>query len=594
MDCKISGGTGFIKHVEWLAIPQLAVLMGKNGAGKTKVLSLLATHHQANVFNEGGCSVELSETFAQSDVLHYSSLWPVQVVAGAASEEVIEQIRVLATGVQPNGMPVGGALGSDPFREELLSQIAADQEVEVAELTRQGVEGFQRFVTPSALTRYRDGRAAQVSLAFYFLAYQMLARLWELDGKSSDFITQRIGVPPWRVLNRIFEAAELPYEVEEPHVPSLAHAGYFNRTTYTFRLRDVSSNASIQLDGLSAGERVLVGMAMWMFNIQHGGQTPKLLLLDEPDAHLHPRMVRQFLKVLQDVFVEEAGMRVIMTTHSPTTVAMAPDDSIFELRRAAPLIEKISKPNAIGSLTEGLIVVSERWPLVMCEGPHDPDFYRAALEKSLAAASKEEMLGHMAFMHGCGVQTVQAVVPASRAEGMKHMVGVIDADFKRGERSTGRVGNDGVVVLRRGAIENYLFDPLVIWFAHRSDSRNMNGVRDQSVPRGAHARLDRVARDVLQGIAEDVLGCLHDALEPGVERSIRKVNVKFLEGLELQYPEWILYEHKDALLTAASKAFDLLQNNPRRRLQTAFAAIALTPVDLHEVLREAHELAMRT
>ena len=52
---------------------------------------------------------------------------------------------------------------------------------------------------------------------------------------------------------------------------------------------------------------------------------PKVLLFDEIDAPLHPSMSRSLLRTIQKTLVEEHGIFVILTTHSPSTVALAPD-----------------------------------------------------------------------------------------------------------------------------------------------------------------------------------------------------------------------------------------------------------------------------
>ena len=40
-------------------------------------------------------------------------------------------------------------------------------------------------------------------------------------------------------------------------------------------------------------------------------------------------MTRHLLNVIKDVLVERYNVRTILTTHSPSTVALAPADSIF-------------------------------------------------------------------------------------------------------------------------------------------------------------------------------------------------------------------------------------------------------------------------
>jgi AAA15 family ATPase/GTPase len=44
--------------------------------------------------------------------------------------------------------------------------------------------------------------------------------------------------------------------------------------------------------------------------------------VDEFDAHLNPSIAEKFIEVIQTYFVNK-GVQVIMTTHSPSTVAFA-------------------------------------------------------------------------------------------------------------------------------------------------------------------------------------------------------------------------------------------------------------------------------
>lgn len=55
---------------------------------------------------------------------------------------------------------------------------------------------------------------------------------------------------------------------------------------------------------------------------------PRLLLLDEPDIHLHPAVQERLLKILRDI-AEQMQMRVLVATHSPFLVRGAPPDSMI-------------------------------------------------------------------------------------------------------------------------------------------------------------------------------------------------------------------------------------------------------------------------
>ena len=103
-----------------------------------------------------------------------------------------------------------------------------------------------------------------------------------------------------------------------------------------------------------------------------------MLLLDEPDAHLHPSMTTQFLDVISEVLVGKHGVRVIMTTHSPSTVALAPEGSLFELERGAKTVKKVTnRQDVISILTAGLITVSRSTKFCFVADEKDVEFYEA-------------------------------------------------------------------------------------------------------------------------------------------------------------------------------------------------------------------------
>jgi hypothetical protein len=107
-----------------------------------------------------------------------------------------------------------------------------------------------------------------------------------------------------------------------------------------------------------------------------GGRKDLLLTLDEPDSTIHPSLVARMFKVIQDVLVCRLGARVVITTHSPTTVAVAPEAAEFWRVdcRADPFLEPIDRRRAGALLTVGLPLISvvrNEKMLVLVEGPND-------------------------------------------------------------------------------------------------------------------------------------------------------------------------------------------------------------------------------
>src|SRR5690606_37032757 len=112
------------------------------------------------------------------------------------------------------------------------------------------------------------------------------------------------------------------------------------------------------LDSLSSGEKTIIALIFVLYHASSNGQFPQVILFDEPDAHLHPSLTQLFIDVIQKVLVEEQKVKVIITTHSPSTIALAPDVSIYKMDRVLgyPIKENIT--SAIEDLTNGLTSVT--------------------------------------------------------------------------------------------------------------------------------------------------------------------------------------------------------------------------------------------
>jgi len=111
---------------------------------------------------------------------------------------------------------------------------------------------------------------------------------------------------------------------------------------------------------LSSGEKTLIALSLLIYKTKKNKIIPRVLLLDEIDSSLHPSMINRLLDVIQNLFIKEQGFKVIMATHSPTTVALSPDDAIYVINKDdMQIIKKETKADAINILTEGFATVNE-------------------------------------------------------------------------------------------------------------------------------------------------------------------------------------------------------------------------------------------
>jgi len=170
---------------------------------------------------------------------------------------------------------------------------------------------------------------------------------------EDDFIN-RYGAKPWEVVNKIFDTFDiLQYRVTSPE--GLDVFGDFQ-----LKLKHIEKdNLEINFMELSSGEKVLMALVASIYKSLSDNHFPSLLLLDEIDTSLHPSMVNNMLKVIESVFLSQ-NMKVIMVTHSPTTIALAPEESVFVMNPSGnERIVKPTKQEALTVLTEGFATLEQ-------------------------------------------------------------------------------------------------------------------------------------------------------------------------------------------------------------------------------------------
>jgi ABC-type branched-subunit amino acid transport system ATPase component len=316
----------------------------------------------------------------------------------------------------------------------------------------------------------------QQSLAQAFVAYRDLALKNELKlrakelGRATDalnhdeFIAKHM-IAPWVFVNEAMMTAQLDFAIDHPDLDDYV--------PYQPRLTKRSTGAHVFFSDLSSGEKILMSLALSLYHANDPRQLtiyPKILLLDEIDAPLHPSMARFYLEILTKTIVGKNRIPVVATTHSASTVALAPEESVFVVELGKPGLRKTTKSQALNLLTQGvptLAISFEGRRQVFVESHNDAQLYdtlNQTLKPTLASSRSLEFvatglrgpqnLGHI----NTGCDVVRHLVDALSKAGNKSVFGLIDWDGKNASR-------DRVVVLahgKRNGIENLIFDPLLL------------------------------------------------------------------------------------------------------------------------------------
>lgn len=265
------------------------------------------------------------------------------------------------------------------------------------------------------------------------------------------------GTPPWEVLNNVLTRVGLPHRFP---AASLS----MNAPPYEVKLVE-SSGAEVTVADLSSGERVLAALALSIFNTSWAEEAtalPLVVLLDEPDASLHPSMSRVMLQILQEEFVERLGIRVIVTTHSATTVALAPEGSLMLMSRGQPRLRSASRDEALAALTVGLPTLSvtiENRRQVFVEAEDDQALYSALfaiLRQDLGTERSAEFISVGKKSTGGGCDAVLRIVGELRDRGADTVRGIVDRDARTD------APNGIHYIADRYAIENVVLDPVLL------------------------------------------------------------------------------------------------------------------------------------
>lgn len=300
------------------------------------------------------------------------------------------------------------------------------------------------------------------------------------------------GSAPWDLMNQVLKNVfDGKFQLIPPEVP--VKAGGYEPIFF-----DGPSQRPIHVSRFSSGEQVLMWMAVNIFRklyLQDVGPA-QLLLMDEPDAYLHPGMVEKLYKLFE-VITSSNNVVIVFVTHSPTTVALAPAGASIALKGDGILIEE-GKDEAIAKLLIGinyLSVLPENRRQVYVESTYDvewysniyywlrrhshidpkislsfvgsgPTFPKEMLENKVRQFFKNDtentIQGFLTAMGGDGdCSKVKAAVEKLVDDGNKFIRGIVDWDLKN-------VESDFVKVLGSGfcyAADNALLEPLAVIFA---------------------------------------------------------------------------------------------------------------------------------
>ncbi|WHF52408.1 ATP-binding protein [Chryseobacterium gotjawalense] len=574
MEINFTGKFKSITSFNWTEIPDFVIITGPNGTGKSQLLDLI--HN--TIINKQGTSERVSisgKSIQPNEVTFLKGEWQLQNTSHVNLSTIQQQLDSYYNNFKSGNY--------NHNHEHQIKMYWACQEI-VRKTGKQfntvTKEEFNKYF-PEILLEQESQLSQKIAEVFY--NYRLSEIELKAKGISEEEILKTVGEKPWVVLREIIKESKLPFDINDP-----SNNGF--RDDFQLKLTHQILNEEINFNDLSSGEKVLIALVFYLYNSQEKQVFPKLLLLDEPDAHLHPSMSQQFLNVIKNVLVDKFGVQVIMTTHSPSTVMLAPNESIYEMSRVEPRIKKSpSKNHSVSLLTAGLVYVGEGTKYFLVEDNDDVLFYsfvynQLTIENQINADIPLVFIPASTKDKSGGKDIVQNWVNKLQDSGLVNIVqGLIDAD-------SGNAVSEGIYKIDRYSIENYLVDPILVYAALIDKERNPS-IQDLKLNIGEEYKLKSLPADTLQKVADTIISLVEPELKnyfPDFDhtKETEKVEVSFINGTKLLYPKWLFTRRGKTIL---NEVYNKIFTSPIINFSTLFKAMRklnMFPKDLMDKLTE--------
>ncbi|MGO4822043.1 MULTISPECIES: AAA family ATPase [unclassified Flavobacterium] len=543
-----------------LILPDFVVLTGLNGAGKTQLLTAITNNH-LNVI-ENGLELNPKKYVTGQTLAPNDSAIVTREQLNVNTQNIWNQYNDYLKNKQsnPSYSLENHVFGQNSPQIKLIERIAKSAKKQRDELTSDDFFNFYPFedgLTPSDIfyqnfsslfKRYQD----KLDENEYREYRNKIKGHLDVSFLTKNEFTDNFGEAPWEFVNKIIKEATLDYHINSP-------ADSHRDAPFELKLINNLTGTEVKFGDLSSGEKVIMSLALALYNSNFDIEFPKMLLMDEPDASLHPSMSKKFLDVIQEVFVKEKKMKVIVTTHSPSTLALAPEESIFIVNKTGQRVEKATKDRALKILTSGVPSFSisyENRRQVFVESPNDVAFYENLYQKVSGSLIPEISLTFISSgesrtdkngvkVSNCG--QVINITQTLRTAGNKFVFGLIDWD-------TVNQNSDGIFVLGNGnrySIENYIIDPIfiaaILLREKIVDKKSLHLTDEETFTDLKHFSAER-----LQSIVDYITEKIKPTIKPSEETT---TEVSLLNGIKITIPNWYLHHQGHELEEKIIKIF---------------------------------------
>ena len=287
MKVSIKSAYKSITKIQEFDIPEFVVLTGKNGSGKSHLMEIMTHQNECTISSDddkplskiryvpfGGLNPKVNED------CDYTALTQNRKQTWNSIKTWINEYGRLK---KSSNWTLEQYFRSHGGREP-LRKLVEQAEGNIDAVTEDFYNDHYEISNNEILT-------SQIASVFklyqiHYFDNDFKNYLNEKRGQHRQVLTDEefeavYGPKPWELINKMLLRAGLTYQVNHPDECS-------KESDFHLHLTDINTGVEIHVNDLSTGEKVLMSLALSIYNTKEETARPDMLLLDEPDAPLHP------------------------------------------------------------------------------------------------------------------------------------------------------------------------------------------------------------------------------------------------------------------------------------------------------------------
>lgn len=310
----------------WGSLPDLVVVHGPNGSGKTMLLDFLA--------QVAACMTVRTWPAAMSPG---GDSWVEFKVCGDPGGQENVQFRIGSAGFAAGNLqaPTYSVVLSD---DPLVKVLAISDKSEWIKALRKAFPSQTLYPNMPYVAYFPSDRSFTLPRAINRVAGELEEPLpffhrWQSPKTWQQSLEAQLYAARWSDLNAVADGRdEDAVEMERYTRAFEAIAGGKKRLIWSkgqLSVEIIKTGRRHELSQLSAGE---LQMLVFSVELRRWWRPGSLILIDEPELHLHTSWQLRLLELLRQ-WHSELGGQVILATSSDAIAAAVPDDSLVALGR---------------------------------------------------------------------------------------------------------------------------------------------------------------------------------------------------------------------------------------------------------------------